>query len=798
MEFQKGFRGKIEDYFDTSADIKISMSVSGPSEYDTCCFSVDSSGKLPDESYMIFYNQMKSPQNEIVFSQNGATSIYTVNLSKLPSHINKLIFTVSIDGKGVMGDIASLLVNISQNKGSKFKLTGKDFLNEKAVIVIEIYKKEVWRISAVGSGFDGGLPSLLQYYGGEKAKINSRKFEKKQEIIQEKNSEQNIIKHAQKIEFQKGFRGKIEDYFEPSADIKISVSVSGPSEYDTCCFGVDSSGKFSDESYMIFYNQTKSPQNEIVFSQNGATSIYTVNLSKFPFHINKLVFAVSINGKGVLRDITSLLITISQNKSSKFKLTGKDFLNEKAVIAIEIYKKEVWRISTVGSGFDRGLPSLLKYYGGAEARFKERNKEEVSETLPASYCEKIELKKGQKIILEKNEKLHAGFIDFLQEIYVGIAVSGSAECKICCLCVDGCEQLIDEKYLIYDQNLKTPGNELMVIRSGVVNLIQVNLSKLPQNVSKLIFAVGTKDNNSFAKQINLIRFNISQSQKEVIGFKIDGKDNEKNKSMILFEIYKKDIWRAYASGLGFRKNLESLLKNYGYEKPTAAQTASSELLPDNSKEVFSDPYNSYFSGLNSINSGLDEEKGTAELKIGQKIILEKLVDSSEYIINLTWKKSSSKPSKVNVDLDLGCLCEMQNGEQYLVTALGDNYGSLDSPPYVELDWDDKTGSGGENLQIRGKKGNNIKRMLLFVLIYAGLSNWKQLDSAITIKQSGGCDVLIPIERTGLSKKICAAVSFENNKGRFAVQRIMKFVNGFEELYGTFSYSLKVPPMKKDT
>ena len=65
-------------------------------------------------------------------------------------------------------------------------------------------------------------------------------------------------------EIGRGFRGKIDDYFNISEQITVSISMMGSGNYDSCCFGVDSLDKLSDENYMVFYNQTSSPNKEIV------------------------------------------------------------------------------------------------------------------------------------------------------------------------------------------------------------------------------------------------------------------------------------------------------------------------------------------------------------------------------------------------------------------------------------------------------------------------------------------------------------------------------------------------------
>lgn len=169
MILERGFRAKLDDYFNINIPLQIKVITVGNDEYDSCCFGVDINEKLSDDRYMVFYNQPASPKNEIEYSAQGDTASYIVNLNKLPETIKKLVFTVSIDGNGTMGKIRSHAIQIYQNNQlvMDFSLTGNDFQNEKAIIGLEIYHKSVWRISAVGRGFNGGIGELLKSFGGE-------------------------------------------------------------------------------------------------------------------------------------------------------------------------------------------------------------------------------------------------------------------------------------------------------------------------------------------------------------------------------------------------------------------------------------------------------------------------------------------------------------------------------------------------------------------------------------------------------------------------------------------------------
>ena len=165
----KGWKDKLENHVNLNEKIFVDMKVKGNAEYDFCCFGVDGNGKLSDDRYMIFYNQKTSPKAEVSEEDIADGVRYTLNLPTIPDFINRLVFTVSIDGNKTMGEMNSLETKVYQSGAKDIEMTlgGNDFSNEKAVIVMEIYRKDVWRIGCVASGFDGGLSALLKYFGGE-------------------------------------------------------------------------------------------------------------------------------------------------------------------------------------------------------------------------------------------------------------------------------------------------------------------------------------------------------------------------------------------------------------------------------------------------------------------------------------------------------------------------------------------------------------------------------------------------------------------------------------------------------
>ncbi|GHS98941.1 tellurium resistance protein TerA [Synergistales bacterium] len=203
---------------------------------------------------------------------------------------------------------------------------------------------------------------------------------------------------------QRGFRDKLEKHVNISDKLTVEMSLNGDAEYDYCCFGVDANDKLSDDAYMVFYNQTKSPGQEIIMSRNGAAAVFEINLSRLPSKIVKLVFTANIDGAGTMKNIRSFACSLKKGGAEALRLdmSGANFSSEKAIVAVELYKKDVWRINCVASGFNGGLSDLLKSYGGSEVTPPPQEQQKAAH--------KVELKKGQKVNLEKPHGVSLGEI----------------------------------------------------------------------------------------------------------------------------------------------------------------------------------------------------------------------------------------------------------------------------------------------------------------------------------------------------------------------------------------------------
>lgn len=171
-EFVKGQKAKLADLTTmTTIEASIQINFTSPKTFDCSCFGVDENNQLSDDHYFIFYNQKKSPDESLIMLSQNVNNIerFRINFSYLPKGIYKLVFTAALDDEGTMSEIETGYFCLSANgkEVAKYYFSGSDFGTEKAIILGELYFKQVWRFSAVGQGFSGGLRELLIHFGGE-------------------------------------------------------------------------------------------------------------------------------------------------------------------------------------------------------------------------------------------------------------------------------------------------------------------------------------------------------------------------------------------------------------------------------------------------------------------------------------------------------------------------------------------------------------------------------------------------------------------------------------------------------
>jgi len=341
---------------------------------------------------------------------------------------------------------------------------------------------------------------------------------------------------------------------------------------------------------------------------------------------------------------------------------------------------------------------------------------------------------------------------------------------VSCFGVDAADKLSDERYMVFYNQLASPGDAVKLDLGSGKARFSVNLDALPESICKLVF-VAAIDGNGTMRALGASKLTLG----DALQFPISGADFQDEKAVIIGEIYRKDgVWRFGAVGQGFNGGLSALLKHFG---GTEAGPASGSASVAEQKKV-------------------SLSKVTLE-KRGDKVSLDKRAGGGGFgriRVNLNWNQTGAAPAaapktgflakltgsasssaSTGIDLDLGCMYEMADGRPGLVQALGNAWGDFERPPYIKLAADDRTGQNrdGENLEINGEHFGDIKRALIFAFIYQGAPNWAATDGVVTINMPDQAPIEVRLDQGG-NQMMCAIAMIENRSGSLQVTKLAEY------------------------
>jgi tellurite resistance protein TerA len=377
------------------------------------------------------------------------------------------------------------------------------------------------------------------------------------------------------------------------------------------------------------------------------------------------------------------------------------------------------------------------------------------------------------------------------EVVVALPSSG-VTLDLSCFGLDAADRLADDRYMIFYNQLASPEGAIRLELSAGRAVFQVKLDALPATVAKLVFT-GAIDGGGTMRDIG----GGSLSVGNAASFPFAGPDFADEKAIILGELYRRDgVWRFGAVGQGFNGGLSALLSHFGGTE--AAPTPAPAPAPAPEKKV-------------------SLSKVTLE-KRGDKVSLEKKQAQGfgKIRVNLNWNQRPVAAEKAGffskmgggktdaIDLDLGCLYEMANGQKGVVQALGDCWGKYEQRPFIHLAGDDRSGavSEGENLFINGDSFDQIRRVLVYTFIYRGAPNWAATDGVVTIELPNQPSVEVRLDQGG-GQSMCAIAMIENVGGKLQVTKLIDYipnqgkVSSHEEMDKKYGFGLRWRTGSKD-
>lgn len=149
-------------------------------DLDASVFLLNAQGECRQDNDFIFYNNLVSADGSVEHTGDNRTGEgdgddeqIKVHLNKVASDVERIAITVTIHDAEArhqnFGQVSNAFVRLVDedvnNEILRFDLA-EDFSIETAVVFCELYKHgNEWKFNAIGSGYEGGLASLITAYG---------------------------------------------------------------------------------------------------------------------------------------------------------------------------------------------------------------------------------------------------------------------------------------------------------------------------------------------------------------------------------------------------------------------------------------------------------------------------------------------------------------------------------------------------------------------------------------------------------------------------------------------------------
>ena len=345
----------------------------------------------------------------------------------------------------------------------------------------------------------------------------------------------------------------------------------------------------------------------------------------------------------------------------------------------------------------------------------------------------------------------------------------------------------DGDFIFYNQPALAGGG---IQRASDGRAFTVNFAALPAATERVVIALtidqGRRRGQSFG-QLTQVRAEIRDvgSQAVLAAFPLNTKMMAET-ALIVGELYRRNAeWKFRAVGQGFVGGLGPLAQQYGVDVADDPDAAEAPLPAAPAKPI-------------------RLEKITLEKK-GSSISLEKKSQGfGEIVVNLNWNQGGGKGffgrlANRKVDLDLGCLFKLRDGRAGAVQALGNSFGNLQQPPYVQLMGDDRSGASaaGEFLRINGRHWDEMDRIVTFALIYEGAPNWAETDAVVTIQTPDQPTLEIRLDSHRSDQRMCALALLENQGGNIKVTKLVEYFQDHRYLDQAYHFGLRWVAGSKD-
>ena len=338
----------------------------------------------------------------------------------------------------------------------------------------------------------------------------------------------------------------------------------------------------------------------------------------------------------------------------------------------------------------------------------------------------------------------------------------------------------------------------------------INLPAQANEIEKIALAFSS---NQTLSQLGDVDIQVLQGSQVLITCQLSSAGRDE-KAIILAECYRRQgNWKFRFIAQGFNGGLKPLSEHFGVEiadeapEQNQSQSQAINTQKPNRSTQSNGNQNTAQSNPPPIPASPSVNLSKITLTKNQSSInLTKRDDFGKIAVNLNWNQQRPNADKAapkkgllgdlfkqrgsgGIDLDIGAMVHLKNGEKTLIQALGNRFGNLNGSPFVLLRADDRTGqvSDGEWLDINGQQWSQIQEVFIFAFIYEGVPNWAQTDGVVTIHVPGQPPIETRLTEGAGNAPMCAIARLVNQQGSINVERINQYFNGHKEMDKAFNW-----------
>ncbi|MEV0301864.1 TerD family protein [Streptomyces prasinus] len=136
---------------------------------DVVAFLLDEDEQVTFDEDFVFYGAPESPAGTVRLLTGGpAEQTIALDLASLPPATRKIVIAAAVDGAATFGTVGAIQIGAAPGSSGAplARATLDAATTERTMLLAEIYRRgPVWRLRAVGQGYDHGLDALARGYG---------------------------------------------------------------------------------------------------------------------------------------------------------------------------------------------------------------------------------------------------------------------------------------------------------------------------------------------------------------------------------------------------------------------------------------------------------------------------------------------------------------------------------------------------------------------------------------------------------------------------------------------------------